>query len=263
MKNSNKEINRNDNSTRIFDDRNVANDYRTLVPILQPGLRVLDVGCGTGAISADIARYVGNSGFVVGIDRTEKFIQRGKESYEDVPNLKLIHADLFDYEPVEKFDLIVAARTLQWLSNPKEALKKMKVLLNADGRISILDYNHTALEWEPDPPASMKKLYQAFLQWRADAGMNNRIADDLAGYFPELGFHSIEVLEADEVYLRGQDNFTSKLKIWSKVAELTQIVEEGYLEEEHRLTAIKEYNQWVGTNATGMIMKLKEVRAGI
>ncbi|MEQ9440427.1 MAG: methyltransferase domain-containing protein [Cyclobacteriaceae bacterium] len=263
MKHSNKEIKRNDNATRIFDDRSVASDYRTLVPILRPGLRVLDIGCGTGAISAGIAGYVGANGYVVGIDRTEKFIQRGRHSYGAVPNLELVHVDLFDYEPAEMFDLIVSARTLQWLSNPKEALEKMKDLLLPNGQVSILDYNHTALEWRPDPPTSMRKLYQAFLQWRADAGMNNKISEDLVGYFSALGFHSIEVLDADEVYVRGQDNFISKLRIWSKVAELTQIVDEGYLEEEHRLTAIQEYNQWVDTVAALMIMKLKEVRASI
>ena len=187
-------------SSKIFDDRTVESDYATLVPILKEGLNVLDVGCGTGAISKGIARYVGASGHVLGIDNTEYFIQAGRENYKSVANLELVHADLFGFEPQEKFDLIVSARVLQWLSNPKEALGRLKGMLKPGGQISILDYNHEDLEWKPDPPPSMLKFYQTFLTWRAEAGMNNRMAEALPGYFKELGFHSIEVLNANEVY---------------------------------------------------------------
>jgi SAM-dependent methyltransferase len=230
---------------------------------LRPGLKVLDVGCGTGAISKGIAERVGTTGSVTGIDNTEHFILSGKETYGNVANLTLLHADIFEFKPEEKFDLIVAARVLQWLRNPKDALLKMKTLLKPGGQVSILDYDHTALEWQPHPPESMRKFYQAFLKWREDAGMNNRIADDLNDYFVQCGFNSIEVYKSDEVYIKGEENFLSRIGIWSKVAELKQIVDEGYLDEETRLTAIAEYNEWCETDAQGMTMKLKEVRGKV
>jgi ubiquinone/menaquinone biosynthesis C-methylase UbiE len=260
----NKEIKRDGHSaTKIFDDRNLGTDYRTLVPLLKKGLHVLDIGCGTGAISKGIANYVGETGSVTGIDNTEKFIASGKESHREISNLELIHADLFEFNPKQKFDLIVAARVLQWLSNPKDALKKMRELLKPDGQISILDYNHEAIEWSPMPPASMQKFYAAFLKWRSEAGMNNRIADDLSGYFNDLGFQSVEVLNSDEVYKKGQSNFISRAGIWSKVALMTQIVEEGYIPDAERLNAIEDYNRWIETDAQSMTMKLNEVRGKI
>ena len=260
----NKEIKRDGQSaTKIFDDRTVESDYRTLPPLLIKGMRVLDVGCGTGAISKGIAGYVGPEGKVTGIDNTERFIQSGKESYKDIHNLDLLHVDLFEFVPEEKFDLIVAARVLQWLSNPKDALRKMKEMLKPNGTISILDYNHEAIEWTPDPPSAMQKFYTAFLKWRADAGMNNRIADDLSGYFKEAGLRSIEILNSDEHYVRGQANFDAKVAIWSKVALSTQMVEEGYISDADRLKAIEEYNHWITTDAQSMTMKLNEVRGQI
>jgi ubiquinone/menaquinone biosynthesis C-methylase UbiE len=261
--NTNKEIKRDAQATKIFDDRSIESDYRTLIPVLKEGMRVLDVGCGTGAISLGIAKYVGETGHVTGIDNTEKFIASGKESYQHINNLDLIHVDLFSFQPEQKFDLIVAARVLQWLNNPQEALRKMKGLLNPDGQVSILDYNHTALEWKPAPPKSMQDFYQVFLDWRANAGMNNSIAEHLEQYFIEEGFQSIEVLEADEVYVRGQEKFKTKVGIWSKVAGLKQIVEEGFLKEEDRLKVIAEYDAWVDKDAEMMVMKLKEVRGRI
>lgn len=259
----NKHIQRDGNATKIFDARSLANDYRHLSAILKSGMNVLDVGCGTGSISKDIAAIVGENGKVTGIDNTENFILSGQSTYESVANLKLINIDLFDYNPKEKYDLIVSARTLQWLSNPKEALMKMKSLLKPDGQISILDYDHTNLIWNPLPPESMREFYKTFLKWRQDAGMNNKIADDLPQLLNEVGFHSIEKINSDETYNNGDSDFKSKIGIWSKVAGSTQMVEEKYLEDELRLNAIEEYNNWIENSAVSMTMKLNEVRGKI
>jgi ubiquinone/menaquinone biosynthesis C-methylase UbiE len=259
--NQNKTIQREGKGTaKLFDERSLANDYATLVSALTPGLRVLDVGCGTGAISKDIAAKVGSAGHVTGIDNTEFFIQSGKETYADVKNLELIYTDLFAYQPEEKFDLIVAARVLQWLNNPVEALKKMYALLKPGGVVSILDYNHEALEWQPQPPPSMLRFYATFLRWRGDAGMNNHIAEDLPRYFTEAGFTAIAQFNADEVYRKGESNFVRKAGIWASVAQSKQMVDEGYIDDELRLLAIDEYTEWVATDAERMTMKLKEIR---
>ena len=247
-------------ATKIFDNRSLKIDYRTLEPILEKGMSVLDVGCGTGSISKDIAKIIGDSGKVTGIDNTEKFIESGKVTYENIKNLELIHCDIFDFEPHQKFDLIVSARTLQWLRNPKDALLKMKSLLKPNGRISILDYNHNNLEWNPEPPESMKDFYKTFLKWRKDAGMNNGIADDLPNLMKEIGMNSIEKINSDEHYEKHRPDFKSKVGIWSKEAGSVQMVEEGYLNNDLRLKAIEEYNEWVENKAISMTMKLNEVR---
>jgi ubiquinone/menaquinone biosynthesis C-methylase UbiE len=260
---ANKHIQRDEEATKIFDDRCLTNDYKNLATVLKPGMKVLDVGCGTGSISKDIATIVGENGKVTGIDNTEKFISSGKESYQNIKNLELIHVDLFDFNPEEKFDLIISARVLQWLSNPKEALLKMKSLLKPNGQISILDYDHTNLNWNPSPPESMQAFYDTFLKWRHDAGMNNRIAEDLPNLLKEAGFHTIEKINSDELYNEGRSDYKSKIGIWSKVAGSLQMVEEGYLDNELRLKAIEEYNHWIETEAISMTMKLNEVRGKI
>ena len=247
-------------ATKIFDNRSLKVDYRTLEPILKEGMLILDVGCGTGAISKDIANIVGESGKVIGIDNTEKFIESGKITYQNIKNLELLHTDIFDYEPNQKFDLIVSARVLQWLNNPKDALIKMKSLLKPKGQISILDYNHDNLEWDPEPPESMKSFYNTFLKWRTDAGMNNGIADDLPDLMKEIGMVDIEKINSDEHYDKHRNDFNSKVGIWSKVAGSKQMVEEGYLDNELRLKAIEEYLYWVDNEAISMTMKLNEVR---
>lgn len=257
MNMENKVINRDNGSNKIFDDRTLATDYRTLQSLLRPGMKVLDVGCGTGSITRDIAKLVG---FITGIDNTEKFIVAGKENFGNIRNMELIATDLFQFEPEDKFDLIVSARTMQWLSDVPRALRKMKAMLKEGGTLSILDYNHTKVEWMPEPPAVMNKFYAAFLKWRAEAGMNNQVGDDLPRLFQEAGFRNIQKFNSDEHYTREGENFVFRAGIWSKVAAIKQIADEGYISESERLQAIEEYNEWVENTAQSMTLKLNETR---
>lgn len=259
----NKTIKRNEEAKKVYDRRSLAIDFRHLKSILTKGMRVLDIGCGTGAISKDIAMLVGETGEVVGIDNTLEVIEHGKKLYEDVANLTLVHVDLFNFEEEKKFDLVVGARVIQWLSTPKEALQKIKTLLNPKGKISILDYNHNRLEWVPLPPLSMLNFYKGFLKWRADAGINNAIGTDLPNLMKEVGFNNIEVINSDETYSKKRIDFKERMKIWSDVAGLKQISEEGYVSDYNRLRAIDEYNFWVDHNALSMTMRLNEVRASL
>ena len=70
----------------------------------------------------------------------------------------------------------------------------------------------------------------------------------------------IEKINSDEHYEKHRKDFKSKVGIWSKVAGLTQMVEEGYLKDDLRLKAIEEYDEWVESKAISMTMKLNEVR---
>lgn len=242
----------------LLDSRRLENSYATLIPLLKKGMHVIDVGCGTGAISASIAEWMSGEGSVLGIDSSEHLIATGKAQYGSIPGLELVHADLFGYTPSAKADLLISARVLQWLSDPRAALNHIKEWLSPGGIVSILDYNHTRLEWTPQPPESMRRFYAAFLDWRADAGMDNEMAAHLPGHFEALGFHSIESIPADEVCHKGDPG----LAIWSTVAETRgqQMVRDGFVSEPDRLLALSEYNAWIRTDAEKMVMKLADVR---
>ncbi len=249
------------NASNIFNQRTLEKDYRTLISALKPGLRVLDIGCGTGAITKDIAHIVGSTGYVVGIDNTASFISEGKSLFAGIQNLELVHADLLDFVSKEKFDLIISARTFQWISTIDKAIDKVKSLLKPQGQLSILDYNHEMINWNPKPPVSMLHFYNMFLMWRKDAGMNNRIAFDMIDILEEHGFDQVEVFNADEHYERHFPGHLENIKIWSKVANSKQMVDEGYISDAARLNAIKDYNEWAESEAISMTLKLREVRA--
>lgn len=249
-------------ANKIFERRTLSSDYRTIIPLLSPGMEILDVGCGTGTLTNEVASYIGD-GTITGLDNTQSFIDSGNEHYGSTQNLNLVCNNIFDYQPPHPFDLIITARTMQWLSDIPRALGLFKSWLKPGGQISILDYNHTAIEWNPAPPESMLKFYHTFLKWRADAGMNNRVADEVAALLQEAGFHSVQVINADQTYKKGEANFDTNLAIWNKVAQSRQMVTEGYISDELRLQAIAEYSQWIETEATSMTLKMNDVRAKV
>ncbi len=231
-------------SIAIFEERTLENDYRTIIPFLQPGLRVLDVGCGSGAITCGLLKYVGEDGFVTGIDADPAFIKKAQLKSKDFKNLEFVHQDLLSFEPIEKFDLIIASRTLQWISDTKQAIDKMKQLLKPGGQLSILDYDHLQIEWNPIIPDAMKVAYNAFLSWRSEGGLNNQIIVDLPDFFKAAGLSNIQVFEANESYDKDKPYFMSKLGMWEKVVAMPQLLDEGYLDRETLNQALLAYGNW-------------------
>jgi ubiquinone/menaquinone biosynthesis C-methylase UbiE len=51
--------------------RTLASHAHFIEPLLKPGMRILDLGCGPGTITLDIAARVGSAGSVVGVDCTK------------------------------------------------------------------------------------------------------------------------------------------------------------------------------------------------
>lgn len=250
-------------SNKVLDRRNIENAYSSLLGLLHDNISVLDVGCGSGAITADIA--VRTSGKVVGIDVSEHLIEIARTKYEYIPNLSFEVANINDYVSPEKFGLVIAARALQWVNNPAEVVQKMVDLNEIGGKISINDYNHTKIAWLPDPPQSMSAFYAAFLLWRADAGFDNEIADNLPKIYANMGLDFIKTIPQHEASLRGDADFEETARIWSLVAETRgkQVVADGYCTEELRLQAISEYDTWLANEAQSMTLYLLAVEGQI
>ncbi|WP_312790170.1 class I SAM-dependent methyltransferase [Sphingobacterium sp.] len=129
-------------ANKIFERRTLSSDYRTLLPLLSPGMKILDVGCGTGTLTNEVAAHIGD-GTIIGLDNTATFIDSGNELYGSTKNLSLVCSNIFDYQPPHQFDLIITARTMQWLSDIPKALNFFKSWLKPAGQISILDQSRS------------------------------------------------------------------------------------------------------------------------
>jgi len=248
---------------KVLDRRNVYNANRNLADLVKPGDTVLDIGCGSGSITAGIAALTGPQGQVTGIDTSADLIKRAKENFSALAHLHFEVADINTYQPPQKFDVVTTARVLQWLDNPADIIALMKQLVKAGGHLTILDYNHEKIRFTPALPASMQQFYGAFLKWRADAGMDNGIADHLAALLTAQGLEVVQVADLSETAVKDDPAFRDDLDIWAKVAETRgqQMVQDGYVTEALRVAAISDYRDWIATSAHSMTLYLLAVTA--
>lgn len=222
---------------------------------------MLDVGCGTGAITRSIAEAVGPSGRAVGIDLSATLVARGRAARGSVPGVSLVVGDV-DALPVRAaFDIVTAARVLQWLDRPAMTLRAMMAAARPGGRVLVLDYNHEKLAWTPEPPATVRTFYAAFLRWRAEAGMDNALADHLTDVFVAAGLGEVASTPQHEVTRRGDPDFETRIGIWAEVAATRgrQMVADGALTEAERATAEADYRAWVREGAESQAMYLLAV----
>lgn len=245
-------------ATSILDARSLSTAHRRLADLLEPGTDVLDVGCGTGAITRGIAEAVGPTGRTVGIDNDVALIFKARAAGRAESRLWFAAGDAYAPPFQAAFDIVTASRLLQWLADPLRALDRMVDAATPGGRIIVLDYNHERIQWTPDPPVSMRTFYARFLAWRGDAGLDNAIADHLRDLFRAVGLTDIRITPQHEVTRRGAPEFAGRLRIWADVAASRgrQMIADGWLTEAECAAAEREYGDWIATEAQGQSMYL-------
>jgi 2-polyprenyl-3-methyl-5-hydroxy-6-metoxy-1,4-benzoquinol methylase len=91
------------------------------------GMRVLDVGCGSGDVAFLVANLVGLSGEVVGVDREPKAVNwaSARAHSQGMTNVKFIEGDPAEMESDRQFDAIVGRLVLMYYPDPVDAIRKL------------------------------------------------------------------------------------------------------------------------------------------
>lgn len=84
---------------------------------------ILDVGCGEGFITSNIARAFPETK-ITAIDPEEQYIKYAKK-FNSLPNIKFETGDLDSFNSKDRFDLVISTEVLEHLDKPFETLKKM------------------------------------------------------------------------------------------------------------------------------------------
>jgi len=98
---------------------------------------VLDVACGTGVVTKQIQKKVGNAGHVIGVDTSTTAIKIAKKWNEKNKNLDFVNIDAENFSFSKKFDVITCQYALFFFPNAQKALKNMKNNLKKSGKIGI------------------------------------------------------------------------------------------------------------------------------
>jgi SAM-dependent methyltransferase len=157
--------------------RTAENSAAYLLAHLTPGLRVLDIGCGPGTITLDLARLVA-PGAVVGIDLPSEIVAAAARdaAAQGVDNATFTVGDVYalDLDALDPegrpFDVVHAHQVLQHLPDPVGALRAMRAACAPDGVVAARDSDYHAFTWYPADPRLDRwlELYQQVA--RADGG---------------------------------------------------------------------------------------------
>ena len=134
--------------------RTAENSAGFLLPHLLGDVAVLDVGCGPGNITADLASRIPR-GTVTGVDQSAEVVERASKDHSTPlhPNLSFRVGNVFDLEFADaSFDIIYVHQVLQHLSDPVAALNEMRRVLKRAGILAAREADYGGFIWAPNDP---------------------------------------------------------------------------------------------------------------
>lgn len=162
-----------------------------LLPHLRPGLSVLDVGCGPGTITVDLAARVA-PGQVTAVEMTDDALDlaRTEARARDQANIEFATSDIHALDfPDDTFDIVHAHQVLQHVADPVQALRELRRVGKPGGIVAVRDADYAGFIWYPQLPAldHWRQLYAAaaranggepdagrrLLSWAQDAGFDD------------------------------------------------------------------------------------------
>ena len=153
--------------------RTIDNSAAYLAPHLQPGLRLLDVGCGPGTITAEFAERLGPSGSVMAIDASADVIALASAT-QGGPNLTFAVGDVYALDAADdSYDIVHAHQVLQHLGDPIEALREMRRVCKPGGIVAARDVDYTGCAWYPESQGLSDWLSLSLAVHRANGGEPN------------------------------------------------------------------------------------------
>jgi SAM-dependent methyltransferase len=104
----------------------------------KPGERIIDVGCGSGATTIALARKVGPSGHVLGVDVSGPMLERARQSApKDLPiEFVLADATIYSFAPAS-FDLLASRFGVMFFTDPVKSFANMRRALRPSGRLAF------------------------------------------------------------------------------------------------------------------------------
>ena len=154
------------------------------------GERILDVGCGPGFYTAELAGRVGSSGAVVGIDGSPHMLAAAAKRCAGHDNVEFHEADVTSL-PVESesFDAALSVQVLEYVSDVPTALAEMHRALRVGGRVVLWDVDWATLSVHSSDPTRMERVLRAWDRHLAHPSLPRTLSAQLRS----VGFDDVTV----------------------------------------------------------------------
>jgi SAM-dependent methyltransferase len=121
---------------------------------IQPGMRVLDLGCGAGDVTFVAAGLVGQGGSVVGVDSSPEALARARlrARQRGLAQVQFVEGDIHDPAPGGPFDAIVERLALWLVPDPAAVLRAQATVLRPGGLVVPIEYDLSTIRSLPETP---------------------------------------------------------------------------------------------------------------
>jgi SAM-dependent methyltransferase len=120
--------------------------YHSAIPLarleLPSGARAVDVGCGWGDTSIELARKVGPTGKVLGLDCCDAFMDKGRRdaAAEGLANIRFVEADVQTYRFEREFDFGFSRFGMMFFANPVAAMRNVRSALKPGATLMFITW---------------------------------------------------------------------------------------------------------------------------
>ena len=154
------------------------------------GEKILDVGCGVGFLSHEIAILTGGSGQVCGVDKNLEMIRHANKRCESLQNAEFSEANAEDLPfPEESFDASCCTQVLLYVNTVDQVLLEIKRILKPTGRIIIVETDWRGVVLNSDYDSITRKIFSA---WDATVPSPN-LPVRLGSLLLDNGFSNVNV----------------------------------------------------------------------
>ena len=164
---------------------------------VKAGDSILDIGCGTGKLTVELARQA-SKGSVMGIDPSEEMLKKARSVSEEINNIKLFKVAAESMNFAGEFDLVFSNSAFQWIKEQEKVTAMSYKALKKEGRIAVqlpakdfcwamMDNIHSAI--------SANGIESVFS--KMESPWRFPLKEEFAGFLKDAGFGNINVFYSD------------------------------------------------------------------
>lgn len=177
--------------------RTAANSAAFLLPHLQPTMTLLDVGCGPGTITADLALNYVSQGHVTALENAPSVLDtaRAYAAERGAANITFVTGDVHALPFADDtFDVVHAHQVLQHVADPVRALAEMRRVAKPGGIVAVRDVVFGGMIWAPPVhDASMRRWLDTYCRVARGNGGEPDAGRFLHSWARQVGFDADKV----------------------------------------------------------------------
>ncbi len=160
---------------------------------VQPGERILDVGCGAGQLAVEIAALVGSTGRVDGVDISEDMLAAAHDRSRDQQVSSWIQFSKADATalpfPDGFFDAVVSHMVYEYVPAIDKAMAELRRVTRGGGRAVIVDCDWDSIVWHSSDRKRMERVLSAWEEHLAYPWLPR----DLESRLRDAGFAAVRI----------------------------------------------------------------------